>query len=149
MAKDENEGVAVVDNVQMVILNAVRALDPKKDSDWTEGGKPSLKRVRQLAKNDTITQDQLDDATPDASRPKFDAETLQGRGDSYATRADLGKNPDLADPVSAVMMVATEKGFASGSLQNPGDVFLFSGVPGTWMREATKEDIKAYQDARS
>lgn len=137
------------DNVLMVILNAVKALDAKKDSDWTEGGKPSLKRVRQLAKNDTITQEQLDEATPDATRPKFNADTLQGKGEMYAGAGDKGKSPDLADPVSAVMMIATDTGFASGSLQKPGDVFLFSGVPGSWMREATKAEIKQYQDDRS
>jgi len=149
MAKDENEGVAVNENVQMMVLNAVRALDPKKDSDWTEGGKPSLKRVRQLAKNDTITQEQLDDSVPDAKRPTFAAETLEGRGEIYATRADAGKSPELEDPVSNVWMIATETGYASGSLQKDGDVFLFSGIPGSWMREATKEEVKAHQDARS
>lgn len=148
MAADAAGSATVNDNVLMVVLNAVKALDAKKDSDWTENGKPSLKRVRQLAKNDTITQEQLDAAAPDADRPKFPADYLEGRGEMYAS-AKNGNMPELQDPVSQVMMVATETGYASGSLQKPGDIFLFSGVPGSWMREATKEDIKAYDASRS
>jgi len=138
----------VDENVLMVVLNAVKALDAKKDSDWTENGKPSLKRVRQLARNDTITQAQLDEAVPDATRPKFSQDYLEGRGEMYASakNADM---PELQDPVSQVMMIATKEGYASGSLQKPGDIFLFSGVPGSWMREASKEEIKAYDASRS
>lgn len=127
--------------VAAVVMNAVRALDPKKDSDWTEGGKPSLKRVRQLAKNDALTQEDLDGAAPLAYRPPYEKEGLQGRGTLFSGATAAAEQ---SDPVANVMMVALQQGYASGSLRQPGEMFLFSGIPGSWMRPATKEETKIY-----
>jgi hypothetical protein len=135
----------VDDNMAMVVLNAVRALDPKKDTDWTEGGKPSLKRVRQIAKNSDITQEELDAAAPLAYRPPYEQPGPAGRGTLFSGAT---AEAETSDPVNNVMMIATSDGYAMGSLRRPGEMFLFSGIAGSWMRPATKDEIKAYQDAR-
>lgn len=57
------------------IKAAAKGLDNARDDDWQEDGRPSLKRIQQLAKTSAITQEQLDDALPDLRReqPKSSA----------------------------------------------------------------------------
>lgn len=113
---------------------AAAALDNAKDKDWTEDGKPSLTRVRQLAKDNTITQAQLDEAVPDMVRVKKEERTV-----AVIEKSETGR--DYPDAVSGVMMIALEKGYYGGSIREPETVFSFTGIPGKWMREATKEEI--------
>lgn len=57
-------------SLKEAIKTAAKGLDNARDEDWQEDGRPSLKRIQQLAKTSAITQDQLDDALPDLRREK-------------------------------------------------------------------------------
>jgi len=52
------------------IKAAAKKLDHASNADWQEDGRPSLKRIHQLAGTVAITQEQLDDALPDLRREK-------------------------------------------------------------------------------
>jgi hypothetical protein len=131
------------------ITTAIAALDPKKDSDWTENGRPSLARIRVIAKNKEITQAELDAAAPEAKRP------LPPAG---PTAEEIAKAPlqrvvnerrvarpsrELPEPVSNVRMIAVRPGYYGAVLREAGESFVFTGVPGDWMRPETAEEAKA------
>lgn len=120
------------------ITDAGAKLDHSKDADWTEGGRPSLKRVQALAKDNTITQAQVDEYLSALKRekpPEVDKNVQQVALVDRATKpAEPGK------PVEAVRMVAIERGYYGGVIRDPGDSFVFTGRPGSWMREETTEE---------
>lgn len=121
---------------------AATGLDNTKDADWTEDGRPSLKRVRQLAKDANITQEQLDEAVPQLRR------VTQDKARTIAVLKEPGPE-GKPDAVSGVMMIAIERGYYGGAIRDPDSptrLFSFTGIPGRWMRPATKEEIKDYQD---
>lgn len=123
-----------------MIKAALPKLDATKNADWTEDGRPSLTRMRQLIKDNTLTQEVLDQFTADVRRPKFeltDGKTIKPAPDLAAI--DEAKKNHVIDQ----MMVAINTGYASGAVRNPGEVFLFSGIKGSWMREESAEEQKA------
>ena len=50
------------------LFKILQALNPMKDSLWTEDGSPALNEVRRLAKDDTITRAQINEAYPGLTR---------------------------------------------------------------------------------
>jgi len=57
-------------SLKEAIKAAAKGLDHARDDDWQEDGRPSLKRIQQLAKSTAVTQEQLDDALPDLRRER-------------------------------------------------------------------------------
>lgn len=126
------------------IRAALPKLNPADDKDWTENGQPSLKRVRQLIKNDTLTQAQLDEAASGTKRPDMTKTVNPLEGLQVHQEPDLEKIEDAKkNHVIDQMVVATEKGYAAGAVREPGEAFLFSGVMGSWMREEDEDERKA------
>lgn len=134
--------------MEEMIKAALPKLDATKDADWTEDGRPSLKRMRQLIKNDTLTQAQLDQFTAGVKRPEFvltDGKVTKPAPDVEAI--EEAKKNHYVD----TMMIAIERGFAAGAIRDPGEAFLFSGIKGSWMRleepDEQKARLKAIRDA--
>ena len=123
------------------IKQALLALNGKKDSDWTEGGRPSLKAVQGLAKDASITQAQLDEAAGDFQRPEQPEKKEKVTKVRVVDNRAIDKE-EKPDPVKDVRMVATERGYYGGALREAGDSFMFTGTPGQWMREETAEEAK-------
>lgn len=120
------------------IEEAVKKLDNSRDADWAENGRPSLKRIRQLAKNEEIEQDQLDEFGGDVKRDFAKVEGLKPRPDMATAR-----DGDLPEAVKDQWMVATDRGYYGGAIREIGEAFVFSGIPGRWMREEKAAERKA------
>lgn len=160
------------------IKAAAKGLDHARDDDWQEDGRPSLKRMHQLAKTTAITQDQLDDAvpdlrrnrphnngttpTPDAARApavKPDAAKLApAKVAKTATDMDAiiaasqppeKKERKLQPLLKNVLVVATQEGHYGSKLRDPGEQFYFTGRQGSWMEIADAEERKRYAEERA
>jgi hypothetical protein len=155
-------------DLKTVIKEAGSKLKASNDADWTEGGRPSLKRIQALAKSNAITQDQVDDALPDLTRAsltpeKKPAEQVPQPGRSRPQTAALralrmgedGKTDrQRAEEaghkwLDGVLVVAVERGFYGGLIRDPGEPpFPYTGPDGSWFRElSTKERRRIEADA--
>lgn len=67
------------------IKEALRKLDPNDDGDWTEGGLPSMARMKELTGMDDLTRQKIGEADPG-----FKRDTLQGKKEN---RGDNGQTP--------------------------------------------------------
>lgn len=85
------------------IKEAAKSLDHKKVDDWQEDGRPSLKRIHQLAKSTAITQEQLDDALPDLRRNQTSGAPATPTPQAAQTRA-------VVSPAAAPAKAAVPKG---------------------------------------
>ncbi len=133
--------------LDLEIQNALTKLNPAEDKDWTENGSPSLKRMRQLLKNDSLTQEQLDEFASGAKRPEMKKPAgLETHREPDKEAIEFAKKNHVIDE----SVVALERGYASGAVREPGDVFLFSCVMGSWRRkeepDERKERLKAVRD---
>jgi len=92
------------------IKAAAAKLDNALDADWQEDGRPSLKRIHQLAGSTAITQDQLDDAVPDLKRVKpATADAAKAKVDAAKAKANEGKvSGDVANLAPAKVKVEDE-----------------------------------------
>lgn len=129
------------DDMTALIRQAATALDPRIDGDWQPDGRPTLKAIRFLARDASITQDQLNAALPEMRRPAKDdysAKDVQLVANVPIPREKEEKPPRLVN----VRVVATERGYYGGTLREPGESFVFSGIPGKWMRPETAEERK-------
>lgn len=121
------------------LKKVVLQLDNKRDADWTEDGRPSLKRVRQLASNNKIEQADVDLYLADTRRvvveDNSDAQKM------VIVNNDRGPE-DKGDPVKDVRMVAHDRGYYAGAVREVGDSFMFTGIPGRWMHEETDEEAE-------
>ncbi len=85
---------------------------------------------------------------PDKPPQPADAKPKQKEAsESYGLARSLMLNESVkADPryLDRKSVIVLDIGFAGGSVRQIGEVFTFSGIPGSWMREATKEEIAAY-----
>lgn len=157
------------------IKEAAKGLDHKKADDWQEDGRPSLKRMHQLAKTTAITQEQLDDALPDLRRN-------QQTGGPATPTPDAGKNDanvkPAADPATAgnsatdtkaikvasmpkeaekkderfvenTLVVAIELGYYGSKLRDIGEKFYFTGRLGNWMEKANAAERKQHAEERA
>lgn len=125
------------------IQAALPKLNPVDNKDWTEGGAPSLTRIRALLKNDKVTQEQLDEVAGNHKRPDMTKA-------APANLAEVHREPDKdkieeakKNHVIDETVVAIDRGYASGAVREPGEAFNFSGVMGSWMRKETAEEAKA------
>ena len=121
------------------ITEAVAKLDQKNDTHWTEGGKPSLAAVVRIAKDATITQEQLDAAAGDVVRETKAASAV------IETKVEETKNPKRPQ-LTNVLVIATENGYYGSKFREVGEKFTFTGVKGSWM-EVYKEDKKKSKDS--
>lgn len=90
------------------VKGALHDLDAKNDDDWTEGGLPSLSRMRELTGNKELTRAEISDAEPGFSRTGNNA------------KAEKPGKPEMPDPVNPVEGVPPENQPA-GPDQHPGD----------------------------
>jgi hypothetical protein len=158
------------------IKTASNGLDHKKDDDWQEDGRPSLKRIHQLAKTTAITQEQLDDALPDLRRnqsvnqatitPTPDAGKAKANVNPAAAPATAKTATDTAPIVEASkrkkpikaedqpmlvnkLVVAVEAGYYGSKIREPGESFYFTGRKGRWMEVADKSERKEHAEERA
>jgi hypothetical protein len=159
----------MADELKKAIKDAANDLRYEVDADWTEGGRPSLKRIQALTKNSTITQDQVDEALPDVKRINPKAEIL-AKDNEPATKGKTilprrsgiqGKKevqPDMTEKEAAEaagfdwldgeLVIADERGFYGGMLREEGEAFVFTGAYGSWFHKATAAERKAYTKER-
>jgi hypothetical protein len=131
-----SEGAADVSaDYTELIRQASTLLNKDIDKDWTEDGRPSLAAIRKAAKDSSITQEALDAALPDMRRPEREAERV------LAVEKKLEED-DKRPRLNQVRVVATERGYYGGAIREPGDSFVFTGIPGVWMRPETAEEKK-------
>lgn len=161
------------------IKEAAKGLDHKKVDDWQEDGRPSLKRIHQLAKTTAITQEQLDDALPDLRRNQQTGAPAkptpdEGKNDANVTKASApakakaktatdtdalvkAADPDEQEPKSGkdaklvkdTLVVATAEGYYGSKLREPGESFYFTGRLGSWMKVADAGERKLHQEERA
>jgi len=159
------------------IKEAAKGLDHKKVDDWQEDGRPSLKRIHQLAKTTAITQEQLDDALPDLRRNQTSGEYASPSPDAAKPKAQTkpaaapakaktatdtdaikrASDPEESEPTSGedqkfvenTLVIATETGYYGSKLREPGESFYFTGRLGSWMKKADAGERKAHQDERA
>lgn len=67
------------------IKEALRKLDPNDDGDWTEGGLPSMARMKELTGMDDLNRQMVGEADPG-----FKRDALQGKEEK---RGDNGQTP--------------------------------------------------------
>lgn len=92
-------------SLKEAIKTAAKGLDNSRDDDWQEDGRPSLKRIHQLAKTTAIKQEDLDDALPDLKRDKsVNAANIKPTPDAAkadANTAKVAKAPAKLAPAKA------------------------------------------------
>ena len=157
------------------IKEAAKGLDHKKVDDWQEDGRPSLKRIHQLAKTTAITQEQLDDALPDLKRnqqtgapakPTPEAGKNEANVKTAAAPATAGNSATDTKAIKAasmpkeaekkderfvenVIVVANETGYYGSKLREAVEKFYFTGRLGSWMERADAAERKAYAEERA
>lgn len=97
------------------IKGALHDLDPARDDDWTEGGLPSLSRMKELTGNRELTRAEVSEAEPGYTR-------------DGGPKEKPGKT-EMPDPVHPVEGVPDENQPA-GPGQHPGDRPLEDQGPG-------------------
>jgi regulator of protease activity HflC (stomatin/prohibitin superfamily) len=162
---------------QEIIAAAVAKLDQRMDEHWNEDGTVSIKALRGIAKDNSITSDEVKEFFPELKREDDNAGTS---GDDAAAQVDDAKaeaeaiiaaakeeaakiKTEAAQSAKTISgkakekvkksitpgkefkgyVVALEKGHYGSKIRVLGDVFSFEGIMGSWMREATKEEIAA------
>lgn len=115
------------DNRAKQIKVALRGVDHSKESDWTEDGKVSVKRVQQLAKDATITRDDIEKADPDFRREK--PKPLV----AATSRKDRAKVNHSGEGVENEWVKAVSIGQYGGKLRYVGERFLYTGKLKGWM----------------
>ena len=166
MAADRSGGGSSLAGAEAAIKEAIKKLDPKKDADWNSDGTPNLDQVRIKAKNSEITQVALTSAAdgyvrPTSARPLKSKKLLDKREEDdlpndlvdeetgrFNLEDDDGNRRKIF--VRNREVAAIERGFASGSIRDPGDVFIYTGELGTWMMDPThanREIVKREADA--
>lgn len=134
-----NDGGAITGDRSDLIKQAATLLNKDTKSDWAENGRPSLTAIRKHAKDATITQDELDAALPDFRKPEPEPDA------TVAVVKRKGDEKDDRPRLNQVRVVATERGYYGGMVREAGDSFVFTGIPGAWMRPETGEEKKARQ----
>lgn len=145
-APADRSGAALASG-EAAIKDALKKLDPKKDADWNSDGTPNLDRVRIVMKNADVEQSALNSAAEGFKRPTT-AKPLKSQK-ALAKREEDDLPADLVDEetgrfnledddgnrrkifVKNRLVAAIERGFASGAIRDPGDVFMFTGELGT------------------
>ena len=134
------------------IKSAATQLDHENDEHWTKGGEPDIATIAKLSGIDSLKRADIDKALPDFKRQERPKEVKGGKKvelkretvASTANRAkvermqgkEVKRNVDLFEPVENVLMRATAPGYYGGDLKQPGDIFRFTGRPGSWMEPA-------------
>jgi hypothetical protein len=147
------------------IKDALKKLDPKKAGDWNDDGTPKLDRIRVLMKNSEVTQEDLTNEGEGFVRPDGNMKTKSRK--ALDARDEDGIPDDAIDPETGRFMLededgkrrkifvrnkyvaAAERGFAAGSIRDPGDKFMYTGELGSWMMDADHQfaDVLAAQEA--
>lgn len=141
MNRDEFEGK---------IVSALTMLDHENDEHWTGGGLPDIATVASIAGIDSLKRADIEKASPDFKRRDRPVETkgkakVEIEHEEVPLRVTVirtknqiedGATVELAKPVTGVMMRATARGYYGGDLKEEGDVFSFTGRPGSWMEPA-------------
>lgn len=107
------------------ILAAVAKLRHGNAADWQEDGRPSLKRIIQLAGNNKITAEDVDKVAGDVRR-----ETVKTDNSETLLKGE-DKTADAA-PLENVKVRAIEVGQYGGKLRDPGEEFVYSGPKQAW-----------------
>lgn len=131
-------------------------------TDWQEDGRPSLKAIQRLAKDNSITQEDVDTALPDLKRDSLkprtkDTEPKTGRGRAVEA-VHKARNDKRSDKQRAIddghdwleneMVVAEDVGYYGGLIREPGDRFVFTGAAGSWFRKLSRREVSAAQKER-
>lgn len=146
---------------EKAIKAAIAKLDPKNDKHWNSDGSPNLDAVRIVAKNTEIEQVDLNSAAdgfvrPSLAKPVKSKKELDARQEDKLpddlVDEDTGRfNLEDADGKRRKIFVrnrevaAIERGFASGAIRDPGDVFLYTGELGSWMMDPTHANRKVVE----
>jgi hypothetical protein len=151
---------------EKAIKEAIAKLDAKNDKHWNSDGSPNLDAIRTVMKNSEIEQVDLNSAADGFTRPSM-AKKLPSQKE-LAKRKEDELPADLVDEETGRFnlenedgtrrkifvrnreVAAIERGFASGAIRDPGDVFIFTGELGTWMMDPTHANravVKAEADA--
>ena len=86
----------------------------------------------------------------DAAKAEAKAATEAAAKVESAAFVDTKISNSKADPVVAVEMYATERGYYDGRIINAGEPFVFSGIPGMWMIPANDpKSAEAVADAKA
>jgi len=144
-----------------LIKDAALGLKYSDATEWQEDGRPSLKAIQKLAKDNSITQEDVDTALPDLKRDSLkprvkEQETKTGRGRAEAIHR--ARNDKRSDKQRALddghewyeneMVVAEDVGYYGGIIREPGDRFVFTGAAGSWFRKLSKREAAAAQQER-
>lgn len=162
-ATDAGSKAAVV-----TIDDALAKLDTKRDADWLADGAPSLERVRILMRNSDVTQEDLDKVAGDLRRPSAHSAPSAAKALAKASAKREAASEDqikqMVDPdtgrfniidangkrlkvfVKNAKVAAAERGFASGAIRDPGDVFMYTGELGTWMMPGDHDSVQKIKE---
>lgn len=108
------------------ILAAVAKLRHVNNADWQEDGRPSLKRIIQLAGNDKITAEDVDKVAGGVRR-----ETMASADDKSAALRK-GEDADVPEELTDARVRAIDLGQYGGKLREVGEEFTYSGPKKPW-----------------
>jgi hypothetical protein len=132
------------------IVSALSQLNHENDDHWTGGGLPDVATVVRLAGIDSLKRADIDKVSPDFKRQTRPAEVkgkkkveikteeipLRATATRPKAKIPEGATVTVNQKVDNVLMRAISRGYYGGSVRDEGDVFTFTGRPGSWMEPA-------------
>lgn len=113
------------------ILAAIAKLKHDVDTDWNEDGRPSMKRIVELAGNTAIKRENVDEVAPDVKR-----DVLKAKADPLSAetlKADAKEGDEEEGDLDTVRVRAIRKGYYGGKIREPGEDFTYSGPKPSWI----------------
>lgn len=117
------------------IKDALKLLKDETKEHWNEAGGPSLAAVIALAKDATITQEQLDSVAGDLKR--------KGTPKPAPLKTKIDDSNPNRKVLENVLVEATATGYYGNKYREVGEKFVFTGVKGSWMKIAKKDKDKS------